>query len=506
MTSRALIALTAGVALFIQCQYVHSEQTVPVTVQVTSVDSRAASVERLRYIATGGFTPSYQPTPKVLWNMRGIGTRRMRLINVEWNTQVRIRKDGTLDIAWSNELEHQLQLCKENRWIPHIIIGQTLPRGLGTLDSDKRLVGDVSWTVYERYVTSFVEHVAKERGFSVSEWEVGNEMDNPRANWLASRSVRENLDPRGYASYLKLYSHISQALQNYRTAHPALKILVGGPATTQNSMNYPPASDRNWIVRFVDDVGRMKLPCDFIGMHFYGTDWSGDELAVRMGWIRDAMARYGRKMEIWITEWGANPFFTDPGSFALNYDAISGAFGLAFMDFLAGQNDTDAIFLAAKEMKGSPGPALFRADGFPAHAYIALKSYAELGGERLVCSTPNAAIGCVATRDGDKFDVLVWYLDWRDKKIATSRVSRLFAPSAVSVDLRIKARPLDRFALTGLWPGNNVTPPGVSALPAASQPILADSEGMARVFSRGLEFSYGDYVHLRFAPVGGVPH
>lgn len=506
MASRALIGLTAGVALFVQCQYAHSEQTVPVTVETASADSRAASADRLRYIATGGFTPSYQPTQKVLWNLRNIGTRRMRLINVEWNTRVKIRKDGSLDIAWSNELEHQLQLCKENRWIPHIIIGQTLPRGLGALNSEMHLAGDMSWTLYERYVTSFIEHVTKERGFTVSEWEVGNEMDNPKANWLAPESVRQNLDPRGYAAYLKLYAHISEAVQNYRTAHPALRILVGGPATTQNSMNYPPDSDRNWIVRFVNDVGRMKLACDFVGMHFYGTDWSGDELAVRMGWIRDAMARYDRKMEIWITEWGTSPFFTDPTSLGLNYDAISGAFGLAFMEFLAGQNDTDAIFLAAMEMKGSPGPALFRADGFPAHAYIALRSYAELAGERLVCSTPDAAVGCVAVRDGDKFDVLVWYLDWRDKKIATSRMGRLFTPSTVSIDLRVKARPLDRFELTGLWPGNNETPPGVSALPSISTPMVADSEGMTSLFSRKIEIPYGGYLHLKFALAGGAPH
>jgi hypothetical protein len=433
-----------------------------------------------------------------------IGTRRMRLINVEWGSEAKVREDGSLAISWSNKLEHELQLCRENRWIPHIIIGQTLPKGIGELDGDRRVTGEVPWVLYERYITAFLEHVTKEHGFTVSEWEVGNEMDNPNHNWLIPGAITAKLDPQGYSAYLELYSHISQAVQRYRLARPKLTILVGGPAVTQNSMNHAPGSERNWIIRFADDVGRLRLACDFVSMHYYGSDWSGNDLATRIGWIRKTMARHGAQKAIWITEWGADPFFMKPERKGLNYDAISGAFGLAFIDFMAGQGNVDAIFLAAMETKGSAGPALFRADGAPAHAYVALASYAELKGERLACSTPDAAVGCVATRDGDEFDVLVWYLDWREKKIGASLMDRFLPPQAVSLDLQIKGRRADRFILNGLWVGDEKTPPNVSALSAMPPSVAVEisKHGAVKLLPGGIELSCGGYLRLKFTRAG----
>jgi hypothetical protein len=500
MSSKLMLFFVVGAAIVGLGQNAFSAPAAKVTMDASAIDSAVPAAGNLRHIATGGFTPSFKPTPSVLWKLRTIGTRRMRLINVEWDNRVRVAKDGSLDITWSNKLEHELRLCKTNGWIPHIIVGQTLPQGVGEMDGDRHIVGPVPWTLYERYLDAFLRHVTQKHGFSVSEWEVGNEMDNPKNNWLVPKSVTAKLDPRGYSAYLKLYAFISRVVQRYRTEHASLKILVGGPAVTQNSMNHVPDSERNWIVRFANDSSSLGLACDFVSMHYYGSDWSGNELATRIGWIRAALAKHGKQKAIWITEWGADPFYMKLERRGLNYDAISGAFSLAFMEFMAGQSDVDAIFLAAMETEGMAGPALFRANGTPAHAFIALTSYAKLKGERLACTIPDDAISCVATRDGDEFNVLLWHLDWRDKKIGASLTGRFIIPQSIFVDLQIKGRHADRFMLRGLWLGDGDKPPGRSALPATTLQAVAEisGDGPVSLLPDGIELPYGGYAHLTF--------
>lgn len=416
--------------LFVQVTVAASSHVLPkktsthisVTVSVApgAVFANTASIGRLRQLATGGVTPTYRPGRKILQRMRADGIRRLRLINVEWGTVVSVRPNGRLSIHWSRKLENELRLCKKYGYIPHIVIAQTAPRGIAKMTKEGQVYGVTSWETYETYIKAFVRHVAVTWGFNVSEWEVGNEMNNSHWDWLRYPRGNVQLDDRGYRDYIKIYSHISSAFRYEKKALPDKTILLGGPALGGNSLNYPPNDPRNWLVRFVRDVAARHLLCNFVSFHIYGSDFSGADLAKRIGWIKDAMRTSKLNIPIWITEWGASPFFKIA---RVNFQPVAGAFALAFIRDLGKIGVQNALFLAARRSHRGYGPALFDGDGRPGYTYEALTYVLALSGRRVACRAPIGIVGCIAARDAHGITVLIWYLNWGRQPINSRGVS-----------------------------------------------------------------------------------
>lgn len=404
----------------------------PVTLTVTpgTAASQLGDPSLLRSLAMGGFTPAYKATPAVLEALSTGGEQRMRLINVEWGTKVRIQPNGTLHIRWSHKLEHELAECRKYGFIPHIVIGQTDPAAVTGWQRNGHVIGVDSWPRYRAYVRAMIRHVVVDWGFADSEWEVGNEMDNPKFNWVDVNGMNGRLDPAGYHAYLKLYSAISDVFAKAKKQFPTDTILLGGPALTQNSMNYPLDSKRNWIMRFSHDVTAEKLVCDFISMHGYGSAFSRPSLLERVNAMRQAMDADGRIMPIWFTEWGANAFYTRA---PVNFSPVAGAYSLSFIDALAQSGVSGALFIAAQRKPGAYGPALFNADGTPADAYRALQYIMTLHGTRVGCTTNDSKVGCLAVKDGSKATILLWYLDWQRRAMGTKEGSGPTLPVQIKV-------------------------------------------------------------------------
>ena len=224
----------------------------PVTIvtPVTMLDLAA-----MQHIIQGGTNPDYDATDTELAGLDGIGTRRLRLINVD---------DGSLLIGktpWA--LNNKLAICRAHNWIPHIVIGQSVPAPLAITDPDGRVHSPTSWEAYDSYILQFLNYVVVAQGFSETEWEVGNEMSTPSANWVAATLPTSNTDPAGFAAYSTLYQHISTDVQAFRQQHPGVTLRVGGPA------------DPVWPQQFAAFVAQSGLPADFISTHLYGDQMTG---------------------------------------------------------------------------------------------------------------------------------------------------------------------------------------------------------------------------------------
>ncbi len=407
------------------------------TVQITlEEDSSEAKLQDIKFLATGGFTPTFNPSKKVFLKLQESGARRARLINVEWGNRIKVTRDRELSIKWSKELENGLRLCKRYGWKPHIIIGHSPPVGLVESDKDRKITKPIDWDLYDKYIQTFLDHVTGHWGFKETEWEVGIEFDSAHTNWLVKGGMRRNLHPTGFNAYVEHYEKISVTFSAYKSKYPELHILLGGPALTQNSMRFPPGSKFNWITQFIEEVGRRKLLCDFISMHYFGNAGSGSDFVQRITWMNATIKRHGQSIPIWITEWGPSAL-NDKYASTLNNSRIAGAYALDFLDTMAHAGIGDAIFLLAAANPKNSWPALHDLNQNPTHSFKAIQSILEIHGTRQKCTTTKE-IGCIAVTTRDRIKILLWRLDWGSSKMGASTVKKLKTSSRSLVALDIQ--------------------------------------------------------------------
>lgn len=405
-----------------------------VEVDLSGVQTSLASIDDLKRIASGGFTPSYRPTAVMLAKLSDDGFRSMRLINVEWDNIARLDEGRLSGVHWSRKLERELETCRQLGLIPHIVVGQIAPHGMQASGEGSERRGVRDWEVYRQYLRLLFEHVVRERGFTETVWEVGNEMDNPRFNWLSREPLTAKLDPEGYRLYLELYRLIADEAERFRRAHPDIRLSIGGPALTQNSMNHPADSVRNWLARFARDVAEQGIPCDFLSMHFYGSAGSRRELVQRIALLYAAARPAGRPLPLWITEWGASAFFQHENE---NFLPDAGAFSLDFIRTTADHGVANTLFIATTRHtdEAKSGPALLMRDGSSSHAYRGIELIGALQGERLPCRTQADDISCIAARSETGLQVLLWHSDWSSRRLGDRSWLKLRRKGARDVDI-----------------------------------------------------------------------
>lgn len=481
------------------------EHVTNIQVRIGATKTGMASLDTLRALAVGGVTPSYRPTNNMIELLRRDGFISMRLINVEWDNQVGLDDEGKLRVLWSKKLERELETCRKQGFRPHIIIGQIVPHGLEAGGEGNKRYGIRSWPLYREYIRLFLSHVNQEWGFHDVVWEVGNEMDNNKFNWVAP-NMHGRLDPKGYAPYLELYRVIANEIANYRSQNDGINYLVGGPGFTQNSMNHKSGSDRNWIIRFAGDVAEMQIPCDFISMHFYGSAGTRKELVDRTGMINAVLHAKGETKPIWITEWGASAFFQKKNE---NFQAIAGAFSLDFIKTVADSGVDNALFIAVARHTDldKSGPALLQRDGSRSHAYEALHRLLSLKGERIVCDTgSDIELGCIAARKDNQVQVIVWRIDWNTRRMGSKPWIPAPALGVRHVEVHV-SHPSSR-ADAGTQASVVYGLPGSTDKRNSIGMALADETG----YKTCLELDMGEYASLLFTensavtPANGCSH
>ncbi len=199
---------------------------------------KPAYLQGMQVLIAGGTTPE-TVTPDKIEGLKQLGTHRLRLINVDVKTLQAVAADGTPTVQWPVTLTYPLKLCRQNHWIPHIIIGHVVPPPLAKVGPSGRKYGPTSWTAYDRYIDTFLKYVVVDQGFTETEWEVGNEMNSPSQNWVASELPSASSDEKGFNAYAELYSHIANDVADFRRQHPGTTLRVGGPAEAEDG-HLPP--------------------------------------------------------------------------------------------------------------------------------------------------------------------------------------------------------------------------------------------------------------------------
>ncbi len=348
----------------------------------------------MQALIAGGASSDYVVTPSEEEGLQQIGTRRLRLINVD-NNLVAIAPDGTLQLSWSYHLNQSLALCREHKWIPHIIIGHVLPLPLAVKGTDGWTHGPSSWSIYDQYIQAFLDYVVVAQGFTETEWEVGNEMSIPAQNWVAPHLPTSATDPAGFDAYSTLYSQIATVVDSFRQQHPATTLRIGGPA-----------ADAGWAINFVDLVGSQNIPADFVSLHRYGNQSTGTGLQNDIASIQKEMTKQHLSLPVSITEWGPHV------DSELNLEPIAGAFALDFASTIARAGVSDAIFLALSQFPTNDWAVLYTTDQTPTHVMSAFEALAGLNGTEGTC-TGTTGLSCIAvsSSDGD-LSVVLWSFSW----------------------------------------------------------------------------------------------
>lgn len=436
-------------------------------------------------IVGGGTTPEAAVYPGVR-GLQKIMTRRLRLINVDNNLKG-VLPNGNLDIEWSQHLKAGLQVCKKNGWIPRIIIGQTLPPSLDMERIGGGKYGPSSWVLYDKYVAAFLAYVTDEWGFKESEWEVGNEMNIPSQNWVALKHPTGPLDMAGFSAYMTLYSHVANTVKAFKLKHPKVIVRVGGPAISPPG--YLEGNDQqNWILRFVDEVAKRQLPCDFVSAHVYGNEGTGAQTFNALTKIKHRMALRQIFAPISISEWGAS-WRSDR---EINLAPIAGAFIFEFSRVMSQAKVTDAIFLALSEFRDQKWPVLYTSEGTPTHAMKAMQLLSSLDGTVLPCETGIEKANCLAVKTvANDIHILVWYLDWWNDQIDAAKWLRSEVKVVVNFSKLKSAQYVGSIARIGAH-SSNIT------CPCPLGKVI--TEGPSAIQLAGVNLGYGDYALLIFSP------
>ncbi|MFC4117620.1 GH39 family glycosyl hydrolase [Nonomuraea zeae] len=232
-------------------------------------------------------------------------------------------------------------------------------------------------------VRALVEHLAARYGVHelIDHWafEVWNE-PNLAVFWSGTPE-----------EYFLLYDVTAAAVKN---VHPDLR--VGGPASAANG----------WVEELLDHVAESGAALDFVSTHTYGNaplDW------------RPTLARHGRDVPIWWTEWGPTP---------THFHGIGdGPFGATFllhgMKSAAGRIDALAHWVVSDHFEelGKPprlfhgGFGLLTVGNLRKPRFHALALAARLGDTELAATLGGDAGGVeawAARHDDGRIGVLIW--------------------------------------------------------------------------------------------------
>ncbi len=248
-----------------------------------------------------GITPSSNPQPAHFGALKAQGFTRLRAINIDSDTILPITQ-------WSGQLEGPLTYCKMYGFLPHLILGQSAPKGLPAFEN---FPADFPETDYRAYIAALLQHVvdAGHTNFSV---EVGNEMWGGNC-WLVPSATEMSAEIM--SAYWKLYWIIQGEVSACLVKNPTARILCG--------MNLP----HLWLPQMIQSTKGLKR--DFVGLHWYGLGARFDDVRV---WIEQGRAQ-DASCQIWVTESGYDPYLSAADPLGRNGQRAAYWWGQLFLEF-----------------------------------------------------------------------------------------------------------------------------------------------------------------------------
>jgi xylan 1,4-beta-xylosidase len=260
------------------------------------------------------------------------------------------------------------------------------------------------WEEWGKLISSLIEFLLGEYGIEeISQWyfEVWNEPDI--SFWSGSRE-----------EYFKLYEISARSIKKI-----APELRVGGPATSKTA----------WIDEFLEFVAVNSVPCDFISTHAYPSDLAfldsavGDVALLNSNIMKKLFSearmkidkKLGASIPLICGEWNSSA-----GPYAFNHDECNNAAYIAkTMDELsavcAGSlywNISDIYEEGDFHFRAFHGGyGLINVNDIKKSSFHAFRFLNELKGEKIGIdfSAKVEGFGALATKDGDKVIVLLYY-------------------------------------------------------------------------------------------------
>ena len=381
-------------------------------------------------------------TSDTVAQLKNLGIRKIRCINVE-GLSGDFDKDGNyiIDTSKPSRLDAHLKTCAELGAVPHIIIGQNMPKtlqikaeiqddGVSLMGGGKKslVCGPSDYRLYRNYWAAYFEYVMVTKGFKNAVFEVFNEPDISAVTCPAPPTP-ERGSAALYEITFNLYTHVVAAAEQFEQKHPGAKVTIGGPALAwAYTFRF---GSFNWCERFVRDCAEKKIRLNFIGVHAYGniSSINGEykstypsfvEMLNSLKKVRD---QYLPGTPIQINEWGPSYHTSNTDKALVNADNIGAAWSIEFLKTMLENGIDDAIFLVTDDLTGVENgkkvniwgwpslmvnPQIF---GYPYPKAICnlFEMIAAMNGKRIE-STRNGNINSFATADPKKkkIQVIVW--------------------------------------------------------------------------------------------------
>ena len=297
------------------------------------------------------------------------------------------------------------------------------------------IVHPTDYGEWEALIEALVRHCNQEKGYGITYWEVGNEVDIGESGGCPYR-----FRPADYTVY---YTHTVNAI---RRAQPAAK--VGGPALA--------GYDNGIGDALIAYCGNGGAPLDFFSWHVYSSDPNSSRSSIRA--IRQKLARYPvlKDTETIIDEWNIDLVGNEPtpgfqAAFVL--EATSG-FLAEGLSRAAYYHIRDHFVVPRDFTWMSPSGYQFMADwwnvkvqnsglydkrGQRRPAYYVFQILGELHGQRLPVTGMTANIHAIAARDRNTTHVVFWN----------------FGGAATEVSVRLPAGQAGQFRFVQLDPTAN---------------------------------------------------
>jgi len=450
----------------------HSEETpqgAGKAVQVTiskdrEYNGKYDSLSHFKKLA-GAVGWEFSPNAETTAELNRFNVKTIRCINVDSVTGI-FEPDGTFRITGGTErLDQNLNTCKELGAVPHIIFGQGVPRELQATarEVEERVSvlgqqeGQVvyfngDWEKMRAYWRALYKYILVDQGFLNARFEIGNE---PDIGGVFVRRLTPGKTPPGsaglYGLYYETYTNVVKAAEEFESAYPGLRVVIGGPAIAwAYTLKY---GDFKWLDRFLKDASKDKLRVDFIGVHYYGnvSSLNGEYPMNFPSFVK--MLKAARQVKdatfpgipFQITEWGASYHTQNDPCGYVNATNIASAWSAAFLKLMAEQEIDEAIFLVTTDLQltdksgldanGWGWPSLFvnpQVFGQPwpkTPAHI-LDMASRLSGERVSLNSANKAIDGIASMDGNKLTIMLWNY--------AAEIPETSPPEILGKDLRVE--------------------------------------------------------------------
>lgn len=319
--------------------------------------------------------------------MQALQTRLVRIDHLyDYYNVVSRRGDGSLAYDWSS-LDRAVDTIYAMGAQPFMSLTY-MPTAISRSGSINDPPGN--YGEWQEVVRATVYHFNVERGLGIKYWEVWNE-PNLGNSWFGTME-----------EYFNLYdAAVAGALE----ADPSIKI--GGPGTI---------SHEGWVPAFIQHVASRQIRADFLSWHIYNIKPPMVRNQIKL--MRSLLQSNGLgAMELIVSEWNISSFWgPDQNGNKVMDNNVGATYVAGTLNTMTEAGLDKALLFEVKDGVNAAGEVFYGRYGLLTYtglakpSYNVVMSYSQLGDTQLSSHSDDPRIGIVATRQGGRVALLIWYM------------------------------------------------------------------------------------------------